>query len=273
MSLPIVSMVLLPFVLSFAAPAEEGPNGIHGVQVTLLASESILLQSGGSSVLIDAFIEPRRAGSAQASPAAQGWLAPDPPFASVQLALVTHAHLEHFHPETAGAFLRMHPETTLASSADVLQAMREGYPEYAAIEDQLTEVEPDEGEIADLVVAGIRVEFLALRHEASEFYPERVLGHVVHLGRKSLLFIGDSEMRPENWDRYDLKSKRIDIAIVPFWLFKEEVTRSIINEYIAPDRLAVIQIPPPGRRGIVSELSRRFPDVVFLSEAMASTEF
>jgi len=266
-------MIIVLFVFGFAAPAEKGPSNISSVKVTLLASESVLLQSGGSSVLIDAFVEPRRAVNAQVSPAAQGWLAPDPPFASVQLALVTHTHLEHFHPETAGAFMRRHPETTLASSADVLQAMRGGYPEYAGIESQLIEVEPGEGEIADIVVGGIRVEFLALRHEASEFYPERVLGHVVHLGRKSLLFIGDSEMRPENWDRYDLESRSIDLAIVPFWLFKEEVTRSFISEYIAPDRIVVIQVPPPGRRGKVKELSTRFPDVVVLSEAMASTEF
>jgi len=47
--------------------------------------------------------------------------------------------------------------------------------------------------------------------------------------------------------------------------------RAIIDEHIAPNNVVVAQIPLGGLE-TVSELSEAFPDVVFLSEPMASAE-
>jgi hypothetical protein len=55
-------------------------------------------------------------------------------------------------------------------------------------------------------------------------------------------------------------------------LFKEESVRAIIDQHVAPKRVVVAQIPLGGLE-TVSELSKTFPDVVFLSSPMASAEF
>ena len=123
-----------------------------------------------------------------------------------------------------------------------------------------------------MTVSGIMLEFMLFSHEASAFYPERVLTQIIHLADRKILYVGDSEMLPGNWQPYDLANRSIDILVLPLWLFKEASVRAIIDEHIAPHNVVIAQIPL-GDLETVSELAGAFPDVVFLSEPMASVGF
>jgi L-ascorbate metabolism protein UlaG (beta-lactamase superfamily) len=248
-------------------------QGEHNLELTILANEGLLIRSAGSGVLIDAFVEvdesERHANSAATI---QDMLAGHPPFNSISLAIVSHPHREHFDVRTAGTFLKNHTETILTSTAEVIQTIRDEYPESAAIHDRLREIKPADDTTTSATFAGIRLDFMLLDHEASAFYPEQVLAHIIHLGGKKILYVGDSEMRAENWRAYDLRPESIDVLVLPLWLFKEESVRTIIDEHVAPKKVVVAQIPRAGRDSI-SELSATFPEVVFLSAPMASVKF
>jgi len=269
MTLRLFSIVILLLQVGPVLAEESESN----LELTILANEGLLIRSADVGVLIDAFVgvdETER--SAESSSVVQAMLAGRPPFSSISLAIVSHPHREHFDVQTAGAFLKNHTETILASTEEVIQTIRNEYPEYPAIQDRLREIKPDEDTATSATFSGIKLDFMLLDHEASVFYPEQVLAHIIHLGGKKILYVGDSEMRAENWSGYDLRTESIDILVLPLWLFKEESVRSIIDEHVAPKTVVVAQIPRGGLETI-SELSATFPEVVFLSSPMASARF
>ncbi len=270
----IFNAFLLLQILCSTTPGLAAEDDATKVQVTVLFSEGILMRSGDATVLIDAFVDTRKArGDPEAIKARQDLIAGHPPYATIQLALVSHPHNEHFHAVTAGAFLKNHPETILASSSEIEQEIESKYPGYLEIKHQLVEIGTVEGRMTSYELPGIQVDFIPLKHEASIYFPEQVLGHIIHIGDRKILYTSDAEMRAENWQRYNLKSQNIDIAIVPFWLFKEEITRDIFDKFVAPKVVSVVQISPQQREKEFSNLAREFPDVVFLSTAMATAEF
>jgi len=178
-------VILLLHIGSFGVPARAAENKAANIQLTILANEGILIRSADSGILIDAFVEVDQTdGNSVAGAIVQDMLAGRPPFSSIQLAIVSHPHREHFDATTAGTFLKNNRETIL----------------------------------------------------------------------------------------HNLKARNIDIVVVPLWLFKEESVRAIIDQHVAPKRVVVAQIPL-GALATVSELSKTFPDVVFLSSPMASAEF
>jgi hypothetical protein len=248
----------------FAVPAPAAGNEDSKIQLTILANEGLLIRSGDAGILIDAFIDAGEAGS--------DLLAGRQPFSSIKLAIITHPHREHFDATTAGTFLKNNRDAVLVSSEEVIQAIRNDFPDLPGIEDRMREIRSDGGVTTAMTVSGIRLDFMLFSHEASEFYPEQVMPHIIHLAGKKILYIGDSEMRPENWKPYNLAAREIDIVILPLWLFKEESVRTIIDEYISPLRVVVAQIPARGSE-MISELSKSFPEVVFLCTPMASVEF
>ena len=270
----VFTVFVLLQVLHNTTPVLAAENDEGKIQVTVLFSEGILIQSGDATILIDAFVEARKArGDHEAIQARQDLLVGHPPFSTIQLALVSHAHSEHFHAVTAGTFLKNHPETVLASSAEIMDAIEDEYPGYLEIKHQLEEIRMDKGRMTSFDLPEIQIDFIPLSHEARIFFPEQVLGHIIHIGGQKILYASDAEMRAENWQPYNLKSQNIDIAMVPFWLFKEEKIRAIIDKFIAPEKVSVVQISPQQRKKEFSDLAREFPDVVFLSTAMATTEF
>jgi L-ascorbate metabolism protein UlaG (beta-lactamase superfamily) len=261
-----------PFAASLEAAADEESEESK-VRFTILANEGLLIRSADAAILIDALIAIDQSGhDAAAAPTIQDLLAGRPPFSSIALAIVSHPHREHFDAVTAGTFLKNHTETVLVSTAEVVQMIRDEYPEYPAIRDRVLEVGPSAEGMTALTVSGIELGFMLHSHEAKAFYPESVLTPVIQLGGMKILYLGDSEIRPQNWQPYDLRSQNIDIVVLPFWLFKEEALRATLDEEVAPKRVVVSQIPLAGPEAVV-ELEKAFPEVVFLNTPMASAEF
>jgi len=274
MTLRLLSIAILLLQLGpFGGPGQAAENEAADLRLTILANEGLLIRSADTGILIDAFVAVEQSGRNSAVAATvEEMLAGRPPFTSIQLAIVSHPHREHFDPIIAGTFLNNHRETVLASTEEVIQAIRDEYPEYPAIRDRLREITLDGQMTTSMTVSGIMLDFMLFSHEASAFYPERVLTQIIHLAGRKILYVGDSEMLPGNWQPYDLTNQGIDILVIPLWLFKEASVRAIIDEHVAPHDVVVAQIPL-GDLETVPVLSGAFPDVVFLSEPMAAAEF
>jgi len=244
------------------------------VKITFLVNAGFLLQSGDEAILIDAFVgNSNSAYGALPADIHQALISGRPPFDSIRLALVSHYHRDHFQPATATAFLKNHSETLLVSSPEVLQAMRIDDPEFEQIEARTQEVWPEEGITLSLTLRGIPVEFVQLSHEGSDFYPAQCLGHVIHLGDKVILHVGDAEFLPERFEGLALGSLEIDVALIPYWLLKVESTPAFLQKHIGAKTVVATHVPPAlSGDETVSEMSRLFPDVVFLRQPMESLE-
>jgi L-ascorbate metabolism protein UlaG (beta-lactamase superfamily) len=244
------------------------------VEVTFLVNEGVLLKAGGTSLLIDAFVEPRKSTYNPLPEAVlKDMLEGRPPFATVQLVLVSHSHHDHFDPDRIGSFLSRHPETILASSTEVLQDLRARHPgaEWAA--SRLKEIKASRHQITSHNLNGVRVDFVNMNHEGSAFYPDPVLGHIIHMGGKRILHLSDSEVQTGNLETLSRANLNIDIAILPFWVLKSEEASVMVREKIAAKKWVAIHLPTRGLEEIKTTISKRFPEVIFLSRAMESHRF
>ncbi len=253
---------LLALIFYLAVPTHAAENNNGTVWITLVADEGVLIRSGETAILVDTFGENVH----------HDLVKGEAPFSSIQLAFISHSHPDHFNPATMRTFLINHPETVLASSSEIIKLMRDGFPGGSPINDRLLEVKTEKGKITSIALPGIKGDFIELKHSVSPLYPDKVLGHIIHIGKKEIFYIGEAEMTPENWQPYNLKSYDIDIVILPYWIYKEETTRKIIEEHIAPKRVIVTMNEGHELSTQASELSRIYPRVIFLDTLMQSFE-
>src|SRR5215207_7881776 len=98
-------------------PEATSPPQAPTVEITYIANEGVLIRSGDKQVLIDglhreygpeyAFLPDAQRVQIETAKA---------PFNEIDLILVSHRHLDHFHPESVGLHLQHNPKGFLVSS-------------------------------------------------------------------------------------------------------------------------------------------------------------
>lgn len=254
--------ILLTLTFCPGVPAHAAEKSDNKVSITLVADEGVMISSGDTTIIIDSFGRSIR----------RDLLDGKPPFSSIQLVFVSHPHTDHFGPTIMGTFLQKHPETTLVSSPLIIGMIKEGFAGYPKIKNQLKELKTEKGRIVSGRFSGIKVDFIEFNHAVSSLFLESVVGFIVHIGGKKIFYLGESEMTPDNWRHHDLKSKGINTVILPNWTYKEETTRKILAEHIAPQKIVATVNVDHGINSQFAKLLRKYPKVTFLHSIMQSIE-
>ena len=264
------SVLTTLLLLTISSPATAEPK----VDVHFLANEGLLLSHEGQKVLIDAFVtEPYSIYGAVPEDIWQSLLAKEAPFEQIQLALTSHPHRDHFQPEAAKAFLEAHPETLFASSPEVIASLREILPADSDITDRLREILPEPGETEILERGEIRVEFLRLQHGGQRWTKLQNLGHIIQLGGKSFLHVGDAATSPENFSPYRLAERQLDVAFVPIWFFSQPSGQVVIREHFASRHHIAVHISPRATSTARSQLASEEPKVVIFEKALEKKSY
>lgn len=87
--------------------------------------------------------------------------------------------------------------------------------------DRVVAVEPKDGEPARWSREGLGVELLRLPHNPAPTQPEN-LAHVLRLGGRTLVHVGDAHARPEQLAAADLVGRTFDVALLPYWYWQEK---------------------------------------------------
>jgi L-ascorbate metabolism protein UlaG (beta-lactamase superfamily) len=234
----------------------EVPAERATLEVTWLANASFLVSAGGPSVLIDAFVrEPYSQYSAVPESVLTAMKAGASPFDGVVVALVSHAHRDHHQPDVAREFFAVRPEVAFASSAEVRSLT---FPD-AGDADRV--VSPARGESEFLEIDGVRVEFLGLTHAGSGQGSVGNLGHVISVGGRRVLHLGDAEQDPDLFAALDLPSRDLDVALVPYWHLRQKSGRMFLDEHIGADWYVAYHVPPADLAEVTKRLVMRMPDL------------
>ena len=268
---PLLQRFAFAFLLFMTALAVS-PAVAANLEVTYLANEGFLLKSGDSAVLIDAFVtEPYSNFAFMPEEVASQLVSAAAPFDDIDIALVSHMHRDHFQPKPAAKFLAASKETVLASSRDVVDALQE-QTGTAGAERVFVEL-PKPGERSTRSAGDVRVEFLRLSHGSGRFASIQNLGHIIHLGGKTVLHLGDAARDADNFAAYDLPEREIDIAILPYWYFETESGRQMIRDHLHARHTIAAHIPPAELEKTRAGLRERFPKVVVLGACLDSQSF
>lgn len=264
------SVLLMAPLAGMAVGAATDPAREDALEVVYLANEGFLLRSAGKAVLIDAFVrKPYSIYAALPGPIHEAMMTGAPPFERIDLALVSHTHADHFQADVAVEFLERHPEAVLASSRQVLDAVRAMAIEADRLSGRLLEFLPEEGQTALLTRDGIVVEFLRLRHGGGEQNRAmQNLGHLIRLGARRILHVGDAEMVAANFEAYGLPGLKVDVSLVPYWFYLVEEGREIAATHLAGKVNIAVHIPPAELDEVTETLANSLPDVEILRDPM-----
>jgi len=266
-----------------AAGDSEKVIGDPAITVHYTGNEGFLLEVDGKKILIDALyrdgVKGYVAPSATQSNAMETGKAP---FDGIQLALSTHYHADHFHPDAVGSFLKNNPGATFISTDQSRQALMKVFAGYQEIAGQVRGLQPAEGTASRESVDGINVEAFNLHHGRNR--PVENLGFLVEVGGRRILHMGDTESTTSDLEPLSLSKQEIDLAFVPFWYLVEGSWRETILLAVAPRRIVVMHLPAPdagdsyieslgGWDKVTENIKKTYPNATVFRQQMESAQF
>ena len=246
------------------APATTPPPDVAlssppTVELTFLANEGVLLTAGDTRVVIDGLFQPYKTYAVMPAADRERIETNQPPFAGIDLVLVSHVHGDHFHAESVAKHLRQNPQATLVSSAQVIGEVAAHIGGDDGVRRRLQEVTPAAAERVGLNPAGVDLQVLGLPHGTGRNASIQNLGHVITLGGKRILHVGDADMNAETFRKLALERDSIDVALLPGWFLTEPEGQAIVRNYIKPRRLVAIHLLASGEDEVVASARAAFP--------------
>lgn len=248
-----------PLATDHATP----PASDATLEITYIANEGVLISAGGKQVLIDglhreykpdyAFLPPPHREKIETAKA---------PFDKIDLILVSHLHLDHFHSESVGLHLKHNPNATLVSSQQVVGEVETKFKDYQAIKARVVAATPPLKERAAMKAAGIDFEVLGLGHGTGRHGWIQNLGHVIKIGGKKVLHVGDADTSVEIFGQFNLDEEGIDIAFIPYWFLLGSSGQTVVREHIKPKHIIAVHISPSEAEKVTEQIKQAFPKAV-----------
>jgi len=142
-----------------------------GIEVTYIANEGVLISAGNRQALIDGLHREYKPDYLFPSPDLLKKIeTAQPPFDQIDLVLVSHIHLDHFHAESVGLHLKSNRRATLVSSQQVVEGVEKEFSDYSLIKSRIKTVTPKWKEKSEININGIDLTILGLRHGTERFY-------------------------------------------------------------------------------------------------------
>ena len=248
-------------------------NG-SSLTVRYIANEGVLIASDDKQVLIDGLHREYKPAYLFPPPEMQSVLEnARAPYDKVNVVLVSHVHLDHFHPESVGLYLKGNPKAVLASSDQVVGEVAKNFADYERVKGQIRAVTHEWKKSADLNHEGIKVKFLGLKHGGERWKEIQNLGHVIEIGGRKLLHIGDADTSPENFAAFNLAHEKIDIAFIPYWFLTSEEGRRLVREQFDPRQIIAVHIPPAEAQAVIDQLKKDLPDAMAFTKILEERSF
>lgn len=258
-----------------AAESLAGPSlNPAGLEITYIANEGVLISSGDKQVLIDGLHREYQPAYAFLPPAQRDKIEnAHTPFDKIDLVLVSHRHLDHFHPESVGLHLQHNRNALLVSSQQVVDEIEKNFKDFQAIKPRVTVATPAWKERRAKKVADVELEILGLRHGTGRHASIQNLGHLIKLGGKKLLHVGDADTAIENFQDLNLDEEGIDIAFIPVWFLLYDEGRTIVREHIKPKQIIAVHISPSEADQASEQIKKDFPGAVAFTTLLQKVNF
>jgi L-ascorbate metabolism protein UlaG (beta-lactamase superfamily) len=244
--------------------------------LTYVANAGVMAASGDVRVLIDAlFDRPNPEYRAPAPDVLDKILEGAAPFDSVDVALVTHNHPDHFDARVAVRFMEAHRDAMLMAPADAVAEMRAAAADWARIERRVVSIDIKVGERVTRNVGRIAVTAFRTQHSGHSDSPANLM-FLLELGGWRLFHEGDSPGDTEQYRRLGLGSAPVDLALVHYWFPLEPNCARFLQEVLRPDHIALTHLPvrleddAPGK---IDAVRKYYKDVFLLLPGMPTKSF
>ena len=250
-----------------------GSGAGEKAKVTYVANEGVMIEAGGRKILIDSLHRFYRETYAYPTDPVKNDLEPAKGiFAKADLVLVSHIHGDHFSAESVGLHLLNNPSASLASSPQVIDAVKKDFGEARKFPSRLKAI-PYEWKKTNSYNGKIRIDFLGLRHVNPQFADIQNFGHVIETGGLKFLHIGDADMADENFEAFGLEKAGIDVAFIPYWFLLSKEGRELVDRQFNPKQIVAVHIPPAESESLKKQLEELDPRVTAFTTILETKEF
>ena len=257
-----------------ARPAKTPPR--KPLELTYVANSGVLVGSGGVKVLIDAlFDKPNPEYRAPAPEVLDRIMTGGPPFDGVDVVLVTHNHPDHFDAGVAVRYLEARPEPVLLAPADAVEEMRKAATDWTNIERRVGALDLEVGEREKNELQPLSVTAFRTLHSGDRESPMNLI-YLFELGGWRILHEGDSEGKPEVFQKLGLANVPVDLALVHFWFPLDPNCARWLQEVFKPPHIALTHLPvrlegdAPGKIDMVRQY---YKDIFLLLPGMPAKVF
>lgn len=223
----------------------------------------MLIAGGGKQVLIDGLHREYEASYPFLPQPYRGQIeTAQPSFDRIDVILVSHRHMDHFHPQAVAEHLRHNARTVLVSSEQIVHEIETHAADYGAIRARVTTMTPALRQRTALTAAGVEIELLGVGHGTGRHRDIQNLGHVVTLAGKKLLHLGDADTAADIFDAFNLDEQGIDVAFLPRWFLTSDAGAAIVRDHIKPKHIVAVHMPARDPDHAVAQVKAGFPDAV-----------
>lgn len=255
-------------------PAPKEIKDQTNLTIRYIGNEGVLISAGGKRVLIDGLHREYKSDYAFPPKDVLDLLeTARAPYDRIDLLLVSHIHLDHFHPESVGLHLKNDPQSLLVTSEQAAGEVAKNFSDYEKIKGQIRPFKHEWKKSFEVNENGIKVRLLALRHSGERARSIENLGHLIEIGGRKLLHIGDADMTDENFSAFALDKEKIDVAFIPYWYLISENGRRLIARQFAPKQIVAVHIPPAEAESITEQIKGFYPDAVSLTRISEEKTF
>ncbi|MCP5051365.1 MAG: MBL fold metallo-hydrolase [bacterium] len=272
------AIVIVLFTLIIPALGEEAAkSGKLGFEITYIANDGVLIGWKDKQVLIDGlFRDHHPKYSNLTDKNAENMETAKKPFNDIDLILVTHIHLDHFHALSVARHMTGNPKTIMVSNFQVIGDMQQTYKLYPTIKSRIKNASPGPKKISTITANGIKVEAMNFPHvDPATFKHILTNCYLVELNGKNFFHAGDGEMNVSNLQGFDLEKKEIFMAFIPYWELLSAEKYKAIQTFLKPKYIVAMHIPPKDAeeaKNRFTEMSSRTIIVPFI-EPLKSYKF
>jgi L-ascorbate metabolism protein UlaG (beta-lactamase superfamily) len=155
----------------------------------------------------------------------------------------------------------------------VVDEVEKKFAGFQAIRSRVTAATPPWKERRAMKMAGVDFEILGLSHGTGRHASIQNLGHVIKLGGKKLLHVGDADTGVANFQDFNLDEEGIDIAFIPVWFLLYDEGRTIVREHIKPKQIIAVHISPSEAASASEQLKKEFPNAVPFTTLLQKVSF
>lgn len=252
-----------------AAPAPDKPipqatpsTGSTQVTIKYIANMGVLISSGGKQVLIDAIHQKYK--PTYLFPAADVLKAMETaaaPYDKIDLVLITHNHLDHFHAGSTLLHLQNNHRVTLVAPEQIVKEMK-ALPGILPVELRMTSAPHSRTAETRVEKGDIRLTLLDLKHVNPQFSGIQNTGYIVEIGSNKILHVGDAELTESNFAGYKLPDMKLDAAILPAWFLNDTESCSQVKKLIGARVNIATHIPPAHAADYKKSLEDNCPGTV-----------
>ncbi|WKY47330.1 MBL fold metallo-hydrolase [Eubacteriaceae bacterium ES3] len=160
----------------------------------------------------------------------------------ITAALYTHSHSDHFSKMSNLDFLFYNPNSALVAGSDVINTIE---ADTSVIKKEVKNKFFTSNVNSSITFSdqNLVIQPLSTVHMGKEYKNVEHFSYYISINNQRILYLGDAELIPENFNHPDFTPNPVDLLIAPFPYISTFRGQKIIRDIIKPKAIAVVHLP------------------------------